>query len=314
MKVLVTGAAGQLAVLLARRRAARGDQLTGIDARPLPRGQTFPGDFLQARYTQRRVDEAFRRVRPDVLVHLGRVRTAEVSSFSQRYTQNVLGTRRLLDLARRYEVRRVVVLSTFHVYGAHQHNHLHLTEDDPLRASQLFPELADAVELDHAATNFLWRYRRVETVVLRPVNIVGPTLNNFITRLLRARRCPYFVGYDPMLQFVHEDDVARALELAADAGKFGVFNVAGEGVVSWSHAIRLAGGDPLPVPHVLAYPLVGALARLRLGVPKHLMDYFRYPVVVTDARFREEFGYAPARTTVETLAAVGRSAPPPGQT
>lgn len=302
--ILVTGAAGPLARLVAARLAPTAD-LVGVDVRPLPARSSFPGPFYEAYYTQRKVDDVFRRHRPDVLVHLGRIRGAENESFQHRFTQNVLGTRNLLEQALKHGTKRVVVLSTFHVYGAHQHNHVHIGEDEPLRASQTFPELADAVELDHAATAFLWRHRKVETVVLRPCNIVGPSLNNMISRLLSSTyRVPKLLGYDPMLQFIHEDDAARAVELAVHKKGWGVFNVAGEGVVPWSHAIRLAGGELLPVPHVLAYPLVGMVQRWGLLFPKHLIDYFRYPVVIDDTAFRTEYGFTPSRSTVDTLASI----------
>ena len=283
--------------------------------RPLPAGSEFPGTFYQLRYTQRRVAELFRRHKPEVLVHLGRIRASRLVSTSYRYNQNVLGTRNLLDLCLRHGTRRVVVLSTYHVYGAHQHNHIGIKEDHPLRASQIFPELADAVELDHAATGYLWRYRKLETVVIRPCNIVGPSLNNMMSRLLRSRRVPMLLGYDPMMQFIHERDAARAIVLAVQSDRWGIYNLAGEGAVPYGSAIRLAGGSALPVPHVLAYPLVGSLARWRLLFPKHLMDYFRYPVVISDEALREELGYSPQYNTVDTLDSVGASRvrPSPGR-
>ncbi|HBP19762.1 MAG TPA: hypothetical protein DEA08_18475, partial [Planctomycetes bacterium] len=145
---------------------------------------------------------------------------------------------------------------------------------------------------------------RVETLVLRPANIVGPSLNNMISRLLRARAVPRLLGYDPMLQFLHERDCARAICLAVNSKRWGVYNVAGEGAVPWSKAIKLADAVPMPIPHFLAYPMVGSLAALRLIFPKHLMDYFRYPTVISDDLFREDFGYRPQYDSVETLASV----------
>lgn len=305
--ILVTGAAGPLARIVCERLQRPGVELVGADVRPMPEGVEFPGAFYQALYTQRKIDDVFRRHRPKALVHLGRIRGSEAGSFSHRYTQNVLGTQHILnDLCLSHGVERVVVLSTFHVYGAHQHNHILIREDEPLRATQTFPELADAVELDHAATTFLWRYRRVNTVVLRPANIVGPRLNNMISRLLRGDAAPVLMGYDPMIQFIHEQDCATAIERAIKGDTWGVFNVAGEGVVPWSVAVRLAGARPVPIPHVIAYSLVGLLARWRRSFPKHLIDYYRYPVVISDEAFRQ-LGYKPAFSTVATLQAVGAS-------
>ena len=310
MSILITGVSGALAGLVADALHKDGSTVIGADVRPLPGGVSFPGEFnLLRHYGQRRMAEVFRRHRPSTLIHLGRVRTAAVPSLAKRYNMNVLGTRHLLELANQYNLKRVLVLSTFHVYGAHQHNHVLIREDEPLRASQIFPQLADVVELDHAATSFLWRYRRINTVVLRPVNIVGPSLNNLISRLLRMKSAPTLLGYDPMMQFVHEGDMAAAIVKTVRSDRWGVYNVAGEGAVPYSRALRLAGAVPVPVPHFLAYSVVGALARWRLVFPKHLIDYFRYPTVIDDSAFRSELDFTPALSAVETLKSVSRGAP-----
>lgn len=116
-----------------------------------------------------------------------------------------------------------------------------------------------------------------------------------VSRLLRLNNVPTLLGYDPMMQFIHERDCARAIQMAVESDKWGVYNLAGEGAVPYGEAIRLAGGRPVPIPHLLAYPLIGSLSRMRLVFPKHLMDYFRYPTVISDELFRETFGYAPLR-------------------
>ncbi len=299
VKILVTGASGQFARLVVDLLAEQ-HELIGADVRPQPRGRKFPGDFTQLRYTQRRMADLFRKAKPDVLLHLGRIRSTSID-FDKRFDQNVLGTRNLLELSLKHGVRRVVVLSTYHVYGAHQHNHVHIGEDAPLRASQTFPELADAVELDHSATTFLWRYRDVETVVLRPANVVGPDLKNMMSRLLRNPRVPMLLGYDPMMQFLHEEDAASAVQLAVEGSQWGVFNIAGEGAIPYSEAIRLAGASALPIPHFVAYPIVGLLDRWGLHFPRHLVDYFRFPTVIDDRLFREAFAYQPQYSIVETI-------------
>jgi UDP-glucose 4-epimerase len=200
-------------------------------------------------------------------------------------------------------VGRVIVFSTFHVYGAHQHNHLHIAEDEPLRASPIFPELSDAIELDNFARTFSLQYSEVKTVILRPVNVVGSRIRNEISQLLRSDYVPTLLGYDPMLQFIHETDVARALLLALGNHKTGVYNLAGEGLVSYSKSIELAGGKPVPLPHFFVYPIVGALSRV-VKIPKHLVDYFRYPVVVRDGSFRRDFEFSPQVSTVDALASL----------
>ncbi len=307
-RILVTGAAGGLAGVVVQRLASDYD-LVGVDPRaPRPGAPEFPGEFHQVDYRQRRMADVFRTHQFHALLHLGRVPVTARARKSLRYNLNVLGTRSLLDLALKFGVRNVVVFSTYHVYGAHQHNHLQITEADPLRASQIFAELSDAVELDNVSTMFLLRNRdQVRTVILRPVNVVGPLIQNQISQLLRGHYCPVLLGYDPMQQFVHESDVAEAMILALGSDRAGIYNVAGEGVIPWSHAVRVAGAVPVPVPHVLAYPAFAAASQMGLyRFPKHLIDYFRYPTIISDKAFREELGYSPRVSTVDALRSIRR--------
>ena len=249
--------------------------------------------------------DVFRRHRPKVVVHLGRVRRETLPNAERRYAQNVLGTKNILELCARWGVERAVVLSTYHVYGAHPTNHLLLREDEPLRAVQVFPEIVDAVELDHAATTFLWQHREVSTAVLRPVNVIGPDLRNLMSRLLRLRRCPKLLGYDPLMQFIHQQDLARAVVLAVGhPEKHGVFNIGGEGAVAWSRAIRISGSRMWLVPNMLAEPATAIVDTFKRAFPRHLLPYFRYPTMVDDKLFRAEFGFKPELTTVEALSSV----------
>lgn len=303
-KVLITGAAGGLAGV-AVEFLSRNFKLVGADLRAAPLGRhKFPGEFHQVDYNHRKMAEIFREHSFDALLHLGRMPTVSSSRSSIRYNTNVLGTQNLLTLAKKYGVKQVVVVSTYHVYGAHQHNHVHIAESDPLRASQIFPELVDAIELDHVSRMFLLQNPEIRTVILRPVSVVGPRLSNQITRLLRAQLCPVLLGYDPMMQFIHESDFARALKLALEGEHSGVYNVAGEGAVPYQRAVRLAGATPVPVPHFLVYAALNALSQVGVGFPKHLVDYFRYPTIVSDDAFRRDFQFVPSVTVTEALASI----------
>lgn len=305
MRVLVTGAAGQLSRLAALELSRRGHEVIGLDVRPA-RHADFPGPFERVkRYDHRSVDEVFRARSPQALLHLGVRAGGFQADARHRYTQNVLGTRHLLDLTRRFGVGRVVVMGTYHVYGAHPNNPTFLREDAPLRAVQNFPELIDAVELDHTVTSFLWRHAdEVSTVLLRPVNLVGPHLRNQVTTLLRSPRCPRLLGFNPMQQFLHERDMVSLLAEILPSDQAGVYNVCGEGAVPWRTAIRIAGARPLPLPHTLAYPAVRVLSRMNVTFPEHLMDFFRYPVIISDAALRARLSWRPQVTVVEALRSI----------
>lgn len=299
-KVLITGASGGLAQIVANTLKNH-YELFGVDPRPYPTGKTFPGDFLQADYRQRKMTDLFRTHHFDALIHLGRLSIAAHLRKTQRFHVNVLGTRSLLELALKYRVKSVVVLSTFHVYGAHQHNHLYITEEDPLLASQTFPEIVDAVELDNVSVAFSLRNPQVRTVILRPTNIIGDQIKNQVSIFLRGQMSPILLGYDPMWQFIHEHDMATAILLALEGKKSGIYNVSGEGVIPISHAIKDAGGTSISIPSFLSGTLMKGMKLVGQFFPRHLVDFFKYPVIISDKAFRNDFAYEPHMTTAEAL-------------
>jgi UDP-glucose 4-epimerase len=305
MKILITGASGAVARLVASALSPK-YELIGIDPRPAPKSTHFPGEFIVADYHSRKLDEVFRKHSFDSVLHLGRIRESQKFSAQYRFQMNVIGTQKLLELCKQNAVKNLIILSTYHVYGAHRLNSLLLTEEAPLRASQSFPELADAVELDHAATTFLWKHREVRTTILRPVNVIGKHVRNAICSLLRSGICPKIVGFDPLMQFIDEKDVARALILSLENAVPGVFNVAGEGVIAYSHAIRHAQAISIPIPPLVSAGFVRLLDDVSgLGFPPYLMEYFKYPTVVNDDAFRKAFGYVPKVKTTQSIRNLG---------
>lgn len=305
MRVLLTGASGQLARMVALDLLSRGHEVVGVDVRRRTHPDLdIPFEYVK-RYDHRTVAEVFRQHRPEALLHLGVRAGGSQMEAKSRYTQNVLGTRHLLELSLKHKLSRMVAMSTFHVYGAHPHNPTFIKEDAPLRAAQTFPEIQDIVELDHTVTSFVWRHRDVlPTILLRPVHVAGPHLRNQVSSLLRANYCPRIIGFNPMMQFIHETDVVRIVRIALEHHGHGVYNVAGEGAVPWSTAISTAGARPLQLPTWVAYPGAALVSRLNPSFPEHLMDFFCFPVIVSDEAARRDLGWKAQVSVVDTLRSV----------
>ncbi|MCB9727367.1 MAG: NAD-dependent epimerase/dehydratase family protein [Deltaproteobacteria bacterium] len=291
-KVLITGIAGSLAQLAALELMRRGDSVIGVDYRSkpvdLPRGIVFS----RASYNKSGIVDLYRRHRPDLVLHLGRVGNLRVRP-NQRFDLNVVGSAKIQELSLEYGVKQLVVLSTYHIYGAHPYNHSPILEDEPVRALQTVPELADATQLDGQAVTFAYRHPQLSTIVLRPTNVIGPHINNTTCRYLRARTIPYVSGFNPMWQFLYETDMLRALLAALDSGTSGVFNLTGRGSLPIVEALKLTGGSLLPVPSPLIWPLRRLADGVRSAVPPYLVDFLKYPVIVSDERFRGAFAWEP---------------------
>jgi UDP-glucose 4-epimerase len=300
--VVVTGIAGNLGRALAKLLHTE-THVVGVDRRPFA-GKPKDIDHLRVDIRKARVEEVFRRGPIEALIHLGIMHDPRMPR-SEAHSFNVLGTHKILDLCVRHGVRKVVVLSSANVYGPRPDNSNFLPEETPLMAAERFSEMRDLIEVDMYAQSFMWKYPDLETVILRPVNIVGPTVRNAPSNYLRLERPITVLGFDPMVQLIHELDACRALVLALRPGLRGVFNVTGPGEVPLSAALRELGRRPIPIPHPFVRPLVRRAFDARVsGFPPEEVDHIQYLCVVDGSRFAREAGWAPAFSLRETIRSV----------
>lgn len=290
-KVLIVGISGGHGGLLARR-LMRSREIVGTD--PVPWTSKPPDiPFYRTDLRSRAFENVLRRERPNAVVHLGFVRHFR-SSATERYDINVRGTRRLLDHCQTYGVEKILVLSSSYVYGALAENPSFMDEDYPLLGSRNYPEIRDLVEVDTLATTFLWKYPELRTTILRPVPTLGNYLHTAIGTYLGMRRSICMMGFNPMMQFMHEEDLTEALAIAVERGLRGVFNVTGPGEVPLRVAIRETGGRTFSLPEPVARPLIGRLFRMGLfPFPAGAIDYIKYPCTIAGDRFVSETGFKP---------------------
>lgn len=290
---LITGIAGGLARIVAESLAGSGYEVVGVDYRPMESPPEFLEKCYQASYNKTRIEDIFRRHRPTHVLHLGRVGNLK-ERMGKRFDLNVIGSRKVMDLALKYGARRLVVLSTFHIYGAHPHNHIPIHEDEPLRAGGAFPQIADAIQLDNQALAWIYRHREVGAVVLRPSHVIGPDIGNAISTTLRSPLVPVMFGFSPMVQFVHQRDLRAAIIAAAEGNAVGVYNVTGIGSLPWRDAVRAAGAREIPIPASLAFAYLRAAGLLFRTFPPYLLNFLKYPCVVSDNAARTAFGWRPS--------------------
>ncbi|SFM69504.1 SDR family oxidoreductase [Marinobacter pelagius] len=295
--ILVTGAAGALAQRVINQLRDHCD-LVAVDFRE----QVYLGDDIPSYcidFTKRVFEDLFRRYEFDGVIHLGRIQSSQLTRM-RRYNANVLGTQKLLDLSHKYGIKRVVVLSTYHVYGAVAYNPALIDESAPLKAAGLSADLVDSVELENLANIYLWRYPELNITILRPCNIVGPGVRNTMSSLLSSENAPVLAGFSPMMQFIHIDDMADAIVRAYKKPVRGVFNVAPEDWVAYQHALKLCGCRRIPIPSIPPVVPNLILKTLKLkSFPSYLTAFFKYPVVIDGRAFAREFDFKPKRPLKE---------------
>lgn len=293
-QILVTGAAGTLAQEAITQLRESCD-IVAVDFRE----QVWLGDDIPSYcidFNKRVFEDLFRRFHFDGVIHLGRIMSSQETRL-QRYNSNVLGTQKLMDLSHKYGVSKIIILSTYHVYGAMPFNPALIDEEAPLKAAGLTMDLVDSVELENLANIYLWRYPDLNITILRPCNIVGPGVRNAISTLLSGERAPVMAGFSPMMQFIHIDDMADAIVAAWHHTRKGIYNVAPNDWVAYQRALELCGCRQVPIPSI---PPILPRTILRLlnlrRFPPYLMDFFKFPVIIDGRHFAREFGFSPKRS------------------
>jgi len=300
--VVVTGLSGNLGRSLIKQ-LHRTERLVGLDRRPFP-GAPKDVELFQIDLRKKKAEDVFRIHDVKAVIHMGIMHDPRMSS-EEHHSFNVVGTTRVLDAVAKYGVKKVVVLSSANVYGPSPDNSNFLSEDAPLMAASRFSGVRDLIEVDMLAHGFFWRHPDIETVILRPVHIVGPTIRNAPSNYLRLKYPWVLAGFDPMLQLVHQEDAARAMVEALRPGLKGVYNVVGPGEVPLSAVLRELGRTPIPVPHPIARALLGTLFRYRLAnFPPPELDHIQFLCMVDGSRWSTDVGWVPEHSMKDTIRSV----------
>lgn len=299
--VLITGICGRLGKLLTRRLHRLGPVM-GIDRR---RFDDRPEDVVHHALDLRRrqTRDIFRAGGIKAVVHLGTMHDPRESDRAH-HTWNVVGMQKLLDYLTQYHVPKLVVLSSSTLYGPSPDNPQFLTEDAPLLGAQEFSQIRDLVEVDMLAQSFFWKTPSVETVILRPCHILG-RVRNAPSKYCRMQRPVTVMGFDPMLQVIHERDVVEAIALALRPGARGIYNLRGPGEMRLSRMLELLGRRPLALPGPMIQGVLGRLWSYRAtSFSSPELDHLRYVCMVDDTRARKELGFTPQYSLEQTLRGV----------
>ena len=287
MRVLIAGVSGRLGRLVATRLAALGHQVVGLDVADWP--QVPSGiELVEMDLLKRPAEDLFRTRKLDAVIHLTTA-TQRAASREDRCRTNLLGIKRILDFSHRHGVRQVLFVGRHTYYGATPDSALYLTEDEPPLGLSSFPELGEIVAADLYAGSALWRYPEIQTVILRLCFTLGPTAGGTLAAFLGVPRVPTVMGFDPLIQFMHEADAADAIVLSLLRSLRGVFNVAGPTPIPLSVLLRDTGRLAVPVPEPLYRLALG-----RFGLPhvaEGALSIVKYPIVIDSTAFqrRAEF-------------------------
>lgn len=297
--IAITGVSGFWGSQIAKK-LAQDEQLhiIGIDTEK-PSVEIERLDFIQADIRNPLLPELLQDETVDTLCHLAFDQNDQPNETT--FDWNVMGTLKVLGACVDAQVRKIILKSSTGVYGAYPNNPGFLREEYALRGSRRYGYLRDLVEIEAFCNGFRRQHPQVMLTILRYANIVGPEVNTPMTRFLADAFAPILLGFDPMMQFVHQSDVTNSLIHAVCEDHPGTYNIAADGLMPLTKAMAIVGKIPIPVIHLFAY---WGLSAFGAPAQKHIPiepDYLRYRWVADTARMAEDLGYVPAYTAEETL-------------
>lgn len=302
-RVLVTGASGYIGNLVVHRlaQAAEGIEVVIAADIRLPDKKALGATYVECDVRESSVEALCRKYRIDTLVHLVAV-VARGHSRAFAYDVDVNGTRNVLNACLAAGVGKIVVTSSGAAYGYHADNPAALTEDDPLRGNESFPYAHHKRLVEEMLASYRAEHPRLKQLVFRPGTVLGRSVSNQITNLFEQRVVVGLRGMATPFVFIWDEDVADCILEGVRSEATGVYNMAGDGVMTLREVARRLGKPYVEVPKSLLERGVSVLKRL--GATEYgpeQVDFLAYRPVLSNHRLKTELGYKPRRTTREAF-------------
>jgi len=295
------------------------DVIVGLDTRA-PSIELERTEFVRVDESYSILNRIVTATQVDTIIHTFLAVSSADMPAKRIHEVNVIGTMNLFAAASQPDssVRSVVVKSSTQVYGCSVRDPVWFREETPRSEPAQLPVERSLLEVEGYVADFAEDNPHVDVALLRFTNVLGRDIVTTMSKLLELPVVPHVFGFDPRLQFVHEDDVVRAMKFVFDSGTTGIFNVAGDGLLPWSEVAAICSKRTMPLPLFGAGLLAAPLRLVGFDLPPEVLAVLRYGRGVDNRRlkragFRYEHTSAGAvEAFVEALRlrrVIGRSQP-----
>ena len=306
MRVLVTGLStywgGRVAAALESRSDV--EVIIGVDTRD-PRIPLERTEFVRTDSSHSILSRIVRATQVDTIVHTHLIVDSTRVSGRGLHEINVIGTLNLLAAAGASSspVRKVILKSSALVYGAGKADPYFFREDSARTGPARTNVERSLLEVEAFVRDFADDNPHVDVTLIRFSNVLGDDIDTPFSEALRRPFVPEILGFDPRVQFVHEDDVVDALMYATNNDIPGIYNVAGDGNLPWSEACTIIGKRRLALPFFLTNLAAGPAKMLRLwDLPPEALEVLRFGRCVDNTRYKRA-GFRYSYTTAGTVQA-----------
>lgn len=301
-RILVTGGSGYLGSLVVTRLAATGATVVSVDRRD-------PSEPVEAVHylteDLRSLDLAAVLAEHEVraVVHLAAIVEPPRGMSEEELEEiEVGGTQRVIDACLAAGVEHLTVTSSGAAYGYHARNDGRLlAEQEPVPGSAQFAYSRHKAAVEAILARTARLHPELGLLILRPGTILGVDTDNQITALFTSPVVMCFAENDGPFTFVWDEDVADVIVTGVQRRRTGVYNVAGDGVMTMRDIAKAEGKRVVTVPSGVVRRALwaGQFARLFRYGPEQV-DFLLHRPVLDNSKLRRDFPGLPSRTTRET--------------
>jgi len=229
----------------------------------------------------------------DTAIHFAFIVPPAPASPHMMHDININGSKNFLDSVKQAKVQQIFYMGSNTGYGAHKDNPKIITEDTPLHPNKDFPYPVYKAQVDHMFQDFAKQNPDTIVTIGRTVPVTGPHGEKCGLTVLFLPIMVKAMGYDPLWQFVHEDDLMDAIVILLKQRKAGQFNFTGDGGLTYSQMCKALGKPTITLPFPLLYWGTRLSWTLRLQKKSqaggaHLL---RYPIVLSGEKLKKETGF-----------------------
>jgi len=310
VRVVVTGASGNVGTSLVRALAADGDieEIVGL-ARRLPLRNFHETEWQAANIEHDDLVPLFRGA--DCVVHLAwRIQPSHDLPALRR--TNVDGSERVFRAVAEAGVPALVYASSIGAYSPGPKDR-RVDESWPTEGTPTSFYARHKAEVETLLDRFQLERPETRVVRLRPGLIfkrssgeeqrryfLGPLFPRVLARRGAVAVVPNVAGL--RVQAVHTRDVAEAYRLAVVGDARGAFNVAAEPILDAPTLAQALGARVVPVPPAVARGAIAASWRLRLQpTPPGWLDMGLSVPLMDTTRARDELGWEPRHSSLEAV-------------
>jgi UDP-glucose 4-epimerase len=308
LRVLITGLSTDWGGWLARalEAAPEVEAIIGVDSSE-PRVELERTEFVKTSNRHSLLARIIRAAEIDTVVDTRLSVNSLATSPREAHENNVAGTMNILAACAEGDspVRKFIFKSSGHYYGTHQDDPAFFSEEMGRRHPPRTQLERDVVEAEGVVDEFARTRPKTTVTVLRCASVLGPDVDTVFARMFSLPLVPMILGFDPRLQFVHQEDVVRAIEFVTLRDVPGTYNVAADGVLALSEAISLLGKRPAPVLPPFGFGTLASVARaFGLPVSEELPELLRFGRGLDNRRLKAA-GFTYAHTSREAVLRLG---------